>query len=430
MEITTKKQPQNLIEITVELSTEEVKPFYDQAWQELSKEVSIKGFRPGRAPLDLVKQEIEETKVLEKTAEKAINDKYPQILEKEKITPVAPPQIQIQKIAPDNPLIFKLTIPLLPKVSLGDYKKIKIKKEKVEVTEEELKKSLDQLQSMTGKEVATLKPSQKKDKMKVDLDLSVDNVPLEGGQIRDFTFVVGQDQFLPGLSENLKGLTKGEEKSFFHQYPSDHYDKKLAGRLVNFKAKVKEVFQINLPEINDDWAKSMGPFQNLKELKEKIKENILKEKEQRENQKIEIDLLGKIIDRSEFEEIPEILINHEIEKMMVELKGSIERPDDPTSPKFDDYLKSIKKSEEELKKEFRPKAEQRIKTALIIKEIAQKENIKTEEEEIETEIKKLEETYQGQSKILENIKSLEGRAYLKNMITNEKVINWLKKQSL
>jgi trigger factor len=428
MEIKTKKQPQNLIEIIVELSAEEVKPFTEQAWQELSKEVSIKGFRPGKAPLNLVKQEIEETKVLEKTAEKAINEKYPEILEKEQITPVAPPQIQIQKIAPDNPLIFKLTIPLLPKVSLGDYKKIKIKKEKVDVTEEEIKKSINQLQSMTGKEMVTEKPSQEKNKMKVDLDLFVDNVPLEGGQIRDFTFVVGEDQFLPGLSENLKGLKKGEEKTFTHQYPSDHYDKKLAGRLVKFKAKVKEVFQVDLPEINDDWAKSMGPFQSLEELKEKIKENILKEKEQRQNQKLEIELLEKIIADSDFEEIPDILIAHEIDKMIVELKGGIERPDDPTSPKFDDYLKSIKKTVEDLKKEFKPKAEQRIKTALVIKEIAQKENIKTEEDEVEEEIKNLEKTYQGQSKILENIKSLEGRAYLKNMITNEKVINWLKEQ--
>jgi trigger factor len=193
---------------------------------------------------------------------------------------------------------------------------------------------------------------------------------------------------------------------------------------------VKEIYQIELPEINDDFAQSMGPFKNIIELKEKVKENILKEKEARENEKTEIQILEKLIEKSKFEEIPDVLINHEIEKMMAELKNNVENvgPKIGAGAKFEDYLKAIKKTQEDLKKDFIPKAEQRIKTALLIREIAEKEKIEASEEEVESELKKLKQLYQGQDRALENLNSENGKIYIKNLVANEKVIKWLKEK--
>ena len=425
-----KKLPKNLIEIIVELPAREMQPFYDEAIGHLSEDVQIPGFRPGKAPLPMVKEHVGQGKILEHAAEHAINEKYPEIVEKEKLIPAGPPQVQIQKLAPDNPFVFKLTIPLMPRVKLGDYRKIKIKKNKIEIKDEEINQAVKQLQLIAGQEILVNRNSKKGDKVKLDLNLFIDKVPLEGGQIKDFSIILGQDQYLSGLADNLTGLGPYQEKEFSFTYPVDHYDKKLAGKKVDFKANIKDVYQINLPELDDKFALSMGPFKTIQGLKDKIKENLSREQEDKEDQKREIEILNQLIEKSEFEEIPEVLVEYELDKMLAELRGNIERPDNPNSPKFDDYLTSIKKTEEQLKKELIPNAEKRIKTALAIREIALKENIRASEEELKKEIEQMKEIYKNQERALKNLESEAGKIYLKNLIVNRKVIDMLKKKSL
>ncbi|MBU4370151.1 trigger factor [Patescibacteria group bacterium] len=428
MNLKTKKLPKNLIEITVELSAKEMQPFYDEAIEYLSEGVQIPGFRAGKAPAYMVKEQIGLAKILEHAAEHAINAKYPEIIKKEKFNPAGPPQVQVQKLAPDNPFIVKLTVALIPEVKLGDYKKIKIKRNKVEVKDEKINQAIEQLQSMRGQETLVNRTCRKGDKVQIDLNLFIDKVPLEDGQMKDFPVTLGNDQYLPGLSDNLTGLKKGNEKEFSFTYPVDHYDKRLAGKKVNFKIMVKDVYQIDLPELDDKFAQSMGPLKTFKELKDKIKENITAEQKDKEEQRVEIEILKQLVEKSEFEDLPEILIEHELDKMIAELKGNIERPDDPTSPKFDDYLTSIKKTEEQLRKEFISKAEERIKTALAIREIAVKENIEVSKEDIKKETEQMKKAYLGQEQIIKNLESESGQIYIANLLTNRKVVESLKNQ--
>ena len=352
MEIKTKKLPKNLIEITVELSVKEMQPFYDEAVEHLAEGIQIPGFRAGKAPTHMVKEQIGPAKILEHAAEHAINAKYSEIIKKENLKPAGPPQIQVQKLAPDNPFIVKLTIALIPEVKLCDYKKIKVKRNEVEIKDEKINQALEQLRSMRGQETLVNRACRKSDKVQIDLNLFIDKVPLEDGQMKDFPVTLGSDQYLPGLSDNLTGLKKDEEKEFSFTYPTNHYDKRLAGKKVDFKIKVKNVYQIDLPELDDKFAQSMGPLKTFKELKDKIKENIIAEENNKEKKRVEIEILKQLVEKSEFGDLPEILIEHELDKMIAELKGNIEKPDDPTSPKFNDYLESIKKTEEQLRKEF------------------------------------------------------------------------------
>jgi len=405
MNIQTKRQPKNLIEITIELSVEEMQPFYNEAIEHLSEGIQIPGFRIGKAPTHMAKEQIGMEKILEHVAEHAINAKYPGIIEKEHLNPVGPPQVQVQKLTPGNPFIVKLTIALIPEIKLGDYKKIHVKKNKIEIKEEKINQAIEQLRSMRGQEKVVNRICKKGDEALIDLNLFVDNVPLEDGQIKDLPIVLGNDQYLPGLSDNLTGLKKSDKKKFSFTYPVDHYDKRLAGKKVNFKILVKDIYQIDLPELDDKFAQSMGPLKTFKELKNKIRENIIAEQEEKEEQRVEIEILKLLVEKSKFEDLPEILIEHELDKMIAELKGNVERSDDPTSPKFDDYLKSIKKTEEELRKEFISKAEERIKTALAIREIAIKEKIKVSKEDIKKETEQMKKAYLGQEEIIINLES-------------------------
>lgn len=427
MEINTKKLPKNVAEITVELSVLEMAPFNEKALEELSKDVEIPGFRKGKAPKEMARPHINEAKLLEKTAEITINKKYPEIIQQENLDPAGPPQVAVQKLAPHNPFVFKITLPLVPKVALGDYKKIKVKKKDIHIDQKNIDNTLKELQWARRKETISLHGAKTGDRIEVDLNLFINNVPIEGGQTKNFSLTLGEDQhILPYISKNFIGASTGEEKQFSYQYPSDHYDKKLAGQLVDFRAKINNVYNVELPELDDELAQNCGDFKTLDELKDKIKQNLENEEERKQDQRLELEILKQLIEKSDFEEIPEILVTHEVDKMINELKASVEGVAQENGLKFDDYLQSIKKTEDDFKKEFRPQAEERIKTALAIRAIAKQENIAVSDDEIKQETDKLAQVYKGQEKLLENFKTENGKIYLQNLLTNQKVIKYLK----
>jgi len=430
MKIITNRLPKNLMEITAELSILEMAPFYHQTIEELSKDIEIPGWRKGKAPAQMIKQKIGEAEINRRVAEIAIEKKYPEIVkevfstDKENGEPAGVPQIQIQKMASEEPFIFNLIIPLVPEVKLGNYKKIKQERKKIEITDEEIKKVLAELQQSRRQETLANRPAGLNDRIEIDLDLFIDKVPVENGQIKNFSIILGRDDYLPGLSENLKGLARGEEKNFSFPYPDSHYDKKLAGKLVDFKAKIKNVYQITLPVLDDVFAQSFGNFKTLKDLENKIKENLEIEAKNKEEQRLEAAILKSLVAQSKIGDIPEILVEHELDKMVDELKAEIEL----SGAKFEDYLQSIKKTQTDLRKDFAVQAQERIKTALCIRQLAKQENFSVKNEEIEEEIKRLNKIYEKQEQILDEFKKENGKIFLKNLLTNRKVIEWLKKQ--
>ena len=423
MNYTTKKQPRNLLELEVTISPEEMKDFYQQALGEMAKETTVSGFRPGKAPLDLVERQTSKIKVLERAADIAINRNYREIVIKEKIWPIGEPKIELLKLAPDNPLVFKITITLMPKVKLGDYKKIKVQAKPVKIEEKDVQRVLQELQQMRRKEAAVKRPAQLGDRAEVDLEMFIDKVLLENGQVKNLSVILGQDFYIPGLSQQLVGLTIEQTKEFNLQYPADHFDKKLAGKKVDFKVKLNNLYQIDLPELNDGFAQGVGKFKGLAELRDQLKDNLAQEAQAKENDHQEVELLKQLVEKSTFEELPEILIESELDKVINELQYSIEAQ----GLKFDDYLMHLKKTRVELRKDFVHKAEARVKTDIAINEVAEQEKIVVDDKELDEEVGKMIESYREQPDLLEHIQSNQGRNYLYNVILNRKVIAFLKK---
>lgn len=425
MKIESKKLPQNIIEVVVELSITEMSEFEEEALKNLSLHTKVEGFRPGKAPNEILKQRISPLKLWEEIADLAINIKYPEIIRQEKLNPVAPPQVEITKIAPNNPLIFKLKIPLIPKIKLGNYKDVKISKKEIKIENNQIEKVMSELQSMRGQETLVSRQAKKGDKVSVDIELSHDKVPLENGQIKKFHLILSSEQeYFPGLSDKIIGLEKDAETKFSFHYPESHPDKQIAGKVIDFKVKINSVFNIDLPGIDDQFAQNVGNFKSVDDLKKKIKENLEENAQMKERQRQELEILQGLINKTEFEEIPEILINNETNKMIEELKASVEE----SSGNFEDYLQSIKSSVTLLQKQFLPKAIERIKSALCIREIALKEKISVEEKEIQEEMTKLSDLYKNQEELLKNFTTESGKNYLKNLLTNRKVIDILLKK--
>lgn len=424
MNIIKKDLGKSQIEFTVELTVEEFKPYISRGAEKVSLEVKIEGFRPGKAPYEILKNKIGEMTILEEAARIAIDKTIDKII-KENVSGqmVGQPQANIVKLAPDNPMEYKLVITMLPKIKIGEYKNLEVKRSAVNVKDEEVEKLISELREMRASEIISENEVKNGDRVIADIGIFIDKVPVEGGQGKGAGLIVGKNYVIPGFDKKIIGAKKNDILEFSLPYPADYHDKNLAGKMVEFKVSVKEIYSRALPELNEDFAKGFG-LKNADELKRNIKKSLLDEKENAEIKKSETALLDKIISRTKFGDIPEMLIKHEAEIMMSELEYNVKNQ----GAKFDDYLAHLKKTRDQIALELMPDAVKRVKVSLIIKEISVLEKISVAHEEIHKTIDDLLKKHGGDKHIEDRIKSLAYHNYAENNLigkkTMEKLIEW------
>ena len=422
MKIEVKKLPRGQVELTIELSVDEYQPFLEQAAKQISETTKIAGFRPGKASFEIIKQNIGLAEIWEKPIEPAIQKTLFAAINENKLITVGAPQVDIVKLAPENSLIYKAKVSLLPQVTLGEFKKIKINPEKIEVKTEEVKNAIERLQKMRAKEILVNRATQKGDKVEIDFETFMDKVPLERGQNQKFPLVIGENTFIPGFEDQLIGLVANQTKEFQLAFPQNYHQKNLAGRQADFKIKMNNVYQLDLPELNDEFAKSLGGFANVSAVEEKINQNLKDEAKFKENQKLEEKIIDALIENSKFEDIPDILIDSETKKMVEELEHNLNHQ----GLKFEDYLTHLKKSRADLLLDFVPQAIKRVKSAIVIRKIAETENIFATDAEIQTEMKNILAEVGGNPEIEQQIHEPAYKNYLQNILTTRKVIEYLK----
>jgi trigger factor len=407
------------IEILFELSWEEFSPYLDKAASELSKGLEYKGFRPGKVPPELLEKEIGQEKILAEGAEMAIKAEYPKIVQQKQLELIGSPQVEILKIAPKNPFSFKVKVDVLPEIPLPDYKKIasEVERKKVEVSEKEVQETLDWLRKSRAK----FKDLEREAKKGDFLEIEYKSPQIEGGKTYQDRFFLGKGHFLSGFEENLEGMRKGQEKEFTLTFPKDYYKKELASKDVNFKVKIKKIQEVKVPEINDEFARTLGNFENLENLKESIKEGLAKEKEIAEKERRRSEILEKIANLTDFE-VPEILVSLEKERMFNDLKQRVESG---LKVPFEEYLKETKKSEAEIKNSFLEMAEKRVKNFLVLREIGKRERVEVKEEEIKAAINEFLKRYPDVETAEKEIDLNQLKEYYRGVIYNEKVLQFL-----
>ena len=356
MKTTINKKDKSELEIVGSIPVVDFEKYEDKALSIISERLELPGFRKGKAPASVVKENATEMMVLEEMAELAIKDAYIKIIEENKIEAIGRPQITITKIAKGSDLEFKILTAVLPEMKLPDYKKLASDEKKknpiVEVTVDEA------------------------DVEKTILDLR----KMRAEQARGTSH------------EGHENMTE-EEHAKAHEIPESEY-----------------------PVFDDAFAKSFGDFENADALKNKIRENMKIEKETLEKDKLRMIIVEKLIAETEGV-IPEILIESEIQKILYRLEADVTN----AGLNFTDYLAQIKKTEDDLRKEWRADAEKRAKLQMIIRNIADKENLKPTEEEIEKEVGNIMTMYKDADPV-------RARAYIENMLENEKVFNFLENQ--
>ncbi len=423
MQVTKKDLEKSQIELTVELSPEELAPYIEKGAVKVSESVKIEGFRPGKVPLDILKAKIGEMTILEEAAHLAINKTLDEVISQNTMDrqAIGQPQINVTKLAPNNPLEYKVILSVLPTVALGKYKGLDLKIEEAVVSDKELGKALEDLREMRAQEKIVDREVREGDKIIADIKLFLDKVPVEDGQHQDLAVMLGKEYFVPGFDKKLLGAKKGETRKFELPYPAEHHQKNLAGKLVEFEVKVKEVYERELPPLDDSFA-AFFQLKNLEELKKGVSDSLANEKKRQVELRNESAMLSKIIDDTKFGDLPDTLVDSEVKNMLAELEQSIVRQ----GGKFEEYLEHMKKDRGALMLEFAPNAVKRVKSALVIRELAIIEKIAVSHEEIHAKIDELKKQYAGNQEVLKMLGEHGYHHYLENVLTNEKVIAKLK----
>ena len=421
-DIVIKKLLKSLVEFEITVPEAEVLAGMNSAANKISADVGIKGFRKGTVPANILEQHIGKEKIFEEACYLIADKKFAKAVESEKIKIIGRPKMEILKMAIGNPFVFKITVPVYPDIELADYKaiaeKIKGEKKEVEIKEEEIQESLKWLQKSRRKEVLVNRPAKKGDLAEVDFEARVGGVKLEGGESRNHPLVLGESKFISGFDEQVENMSTGESKNFSLTAPADFAQAGLRGKKIDFKAALKAVYELALPEINDQFAALLGSFKDLNALKENIKAGIKMEKEAAEKDRSRQLFAKRVAEESKIE-VADALIDEEMENMTHEMKHNLEEQ----GLNFDDYLSSIKKSGDELKKDLKVPAELRVKTSMIFPEISKREEISVSDEELEKKANELVSRHSEFEKFKADTGLLKNYAY--SMIVKEKVFELL-----
>lgn len=419
--------PKSQVELKFSITPEEAKPYLDQAVIDISTNRPLPGFRPGKAGYDDVKRAIGEMAIWETALERLVRAVFVKAILQQGIETVGSPEIAVQKLAPGSDIEFTATVNTMPNaVNLADYSKPLVEYKARKISDEDLEKALEELRKMRRVEVATDEAATMDDMIQANLNIRKGNVPVEGGQTNNYRVYLNEPNYIPGFAEKVIGMKKGESRTFDLSFPEDHYNKVLAGQTVSFDVDASEVYKLQIPEANDEFAKTAG-IETIEKLRELLKSNLQQEADQKAEESAEIELLEKLVKGSKFSEVPDLLVNEEVRRMMQELEHAIEEQ----GGNMKDYLSSIKKTESELKLDFVTRALERINTAVLIKEVGKKENISVSDDEVDTEIDRILATVKPtDTETRERVISPEYRDYVAVQMRSRKVVELLKQQGI
>jgi len=424
-----KKLPKSKVEFEITIAWEDWKKYLDLAASEISQELKISGFRPGKAPRNLVEQKVGKGQILSNASQKAVEKSYVDFVIGEKLDVIGSPKVEITQLEEGKELKYKAEVAVMPEIKVKegyvkDVKKINedYKKKDNEIKEDEINLEIEKLANSRVKLVTVRREAQKNDSVEIDFEVLMGGVPIENGTSKKHPLVIGKGVFIPGFEENLIGMKEGEEKEFELSFPETYYKKDLAGKPATFKVKLNLVQERQTPKINDEFAKSMGKFSNLNDLKKSVREGLEHEQKHKEEETRRGEYIEAIIKNSETE-LPDVLVEAEMDKMFQEFSQQVQM----MGMTLDDYLAKIGKKRDDLKKDWEAQARKRVISALALKEIAKQREIEVDGKEVEEEMNKTLQYYKNVKDIEKNIDMERLYNYSKGILENEKVFEMLEK---
>jgi len=369
--------------VSIEIPGDEVTKEVDSFYKDLGKKANIKGFRPGKVPRNILERYFKDY-VKTEVVQKLIGESYPKALTEANLEPVAPPVIDPGEFSEGKSFQYSAVIDVKPDIKLEGYTGLKIEGKKEELKDEEVEQRLKSLQNLHAnlKTVSEGRPIQTGDYVIVDYEASVGGKPLEGAKALDFTVEVGSGQFIPTFEEKLIGLNPGGEKEIEVSFPEDYGYQKWAGKTILFHVKIKEIKEKILPVLDDEFAKDLGDYSSLEELKTKLRGEIEKEKELALERQLKDQVVDQLLEANPFE-VPESLVEEQAKALASDMKLRL------AAQGMD--LKNLGVTEEKLQGDYKAMAQKQVKTFLILEKIASQEGIAATDEEADERLKEMAE---------------------------------------
>lgn len=377
------------VKLTIEIDKDAFADAVMKAYKKNVKKIAIPGFRKGKAPKAIIERYYGEGIFYEDAVNFVCPDAYEFAVKEADIEPVDRPEIDIETIGEGKDLVITAEVTVKPEVELGDYMGVSAEKKnyrtKVADVDAQIKAAQDKNARMIDIDDRAVK---KGDFTVIDFEGFVDGVPFEGGKATDHSLEIGSGQFIPGFEDQLIGAKIGEEKEINVTFPEEYHAEELKGKPAVFKVTVKSIQQKELPELNDDFAKDVSEFDTFDEYKQDVKAKLDKANADKTAAEFEGNVIKVVTDAAKVD-IPQCMIDAKIEDLIRDFGYRLSSQ----GLSLDQYMKYTGATVDTFKEQFKDQAAEQVKTALVLGEIAKKENVEVTDEDVENEFKRMAEMY-------------------------------------
>lgn len=386
--ISANKVETNTYELAVSVGAEDFKKGIDKTYKKTVKNITVPGFRKGKAPKSIIEKMYGESVFFEDTVNDMYPEAYTKAVEEAGIDPVDRPEIEITEVSAEG-FTFKAKVTVRPEVTVKKYKGLKATKTPVSISDEQVNEEIAKLQERNGRMVTVEGRAAKDgDNTIIDFEGFVDEVPFEGGKGEKFDLKLGSGQFIPGFEEQIVGKNVGEEFDVNVTFPEDYQAQELAGKAAVFKCKLHEIKEKELPELDDEFAKDVSEFDTLDELKKDLHGKLTEVAEKDAETAVEEQLVDQIVDSMEAE-IPQCMVDQKTEEMLQNFDYRLQSQ----GINLDMYMKYTGFSIDAFKETYKEQALKQVKIRLALEEIVKLEKIEPTEEELNAEYERLSANY-------------------------------------
>ncbi len=419
MKITREDSSQLQVSLNIELESDDIEPYLERSYKRVVNKVQIPGFRPGKAPRYIVQTFMGKEAMVRESLDLILQESLDKAIKEENLETMGEPDVELVEI---EPLSFKAVVPLEPAVDLGSFRSLRLTPDPVEVTDEELDASIEGMRYDSAPWEPVERPVKFGDLLTLDVDGTIEGnsvVDVQGAE-----FLPAQDNEIPfpGFSIHLEGIGHGESKEFTLAVPEDYRDASIAGKEARFKVKVSEIKEKQLPELNDEFAKGVGDgHESVDALRASVLEQMTQQAESTTRRAFQEKVLLQVIEGASIE-FSELTATREIDHLMEDRTRALEG----SRIDMDTYLKSVGKTQEELREELRPVAQERLTRAIVLRTLAKDEDIDVTSEEIDAEVDSMVSGSANNSDELRRLFSSEdARSSIGNTLLTRKVLDRL-----
>ena len=407
------KLEKNQVALTIEVGAEEFEAAVEKAYRQKRKDIRVPGFRPGKAPRQLIEKMYGAEVFYADAIDLVWFDAYKNAVTEEKLQVVGDPSVELDGQVTKDGFTFKATVPVYPEVTLGQYKGLSAPKAEVKVTAADVNKRLEELAERNTRLVSVERPIETGDVAVIDYK-GVDNgVPFDGGSAENYSLEIGSGSFVPGFEDQLIGMKAGDENDINITFPED-YHAELAGKAVVFHVKINEVKAKDVPAMDDEFAKDVSEFDTLKELKADLKKKITEEREASAKQAFEDELMRQVAENITCD-VPQAMVDTQAHRFVDNFKMQIQSQGIP----YDQYLKITGMEESKLFEDAKEPALRQVRLDVALTEIIKVENIEATDEDVEKEYASMSEKY-GMD--VETVKKYLTREVVEDQVKTQKAI--------